>query len=63
MIAKLSTVEEELDESLSGMELIVEAKLLSAARLRPLMTEGDELLSMVVSSIKTLRSRNPKSNI
>jgi four helix bundle protein len=54
-IAKLGIVEEELDESAYWMELIVDAGLMSAARLQALIKEVHELLSMVVASIKTAR--------
>src|SRR4051812_12260155 len=49
--SKLGIVEEEADESLFWMELIVESGLVQAARLRPLMSECDEILSIVVSAI------------
>ena len=62
VIAKLGIVEEEADESIYWMELLVEAKVMSESRLRPLMTEMEEILRMTVSSVKTLRARNPKAN-
>ena len=67
VISKLAIVEEEADESLYWMELLVEAEIISGERLRDLMQEGDEILAMIVASIKTLRkhsaSKNPKSEI
>lgn len=57
MIHKLSIVEEEADESLLWMDLLVESELVKASRLSPLMAEGNEILAMVVASIKTLRAR------
>jgi len=57
MIAKLSIVEEEADETLYGLELLVEADLVPEAQLRDLMQETDEITAMIVSSIKTLRER------
>ncbi len=69
MRAKLAIVEEEADESLYWMELLIEAGLVPEKRLKNLMREGDEILAMTVSSIKTLRSRkvarrsNPKSEL
>ncbi len=69
MLAKLAIVEEEADESLYWMELLIEAGLVPEKRLEDLMREGDEILAMTVSSIKTLRSRkasggrNPKPKI
>jgi len=57
MIAKLKTVEEEADETLYWLELLVEADCVPEAKLAPLMTETNEILAMVVASIKTLRAR------
>ncbi|CAG0932025.1 hypothetical protein TFLX_02421 [Thermoflexales bacterium] len=57
MIHKLSLVEEEADESLLWMELLVESELIGTSRLSALMAEGNEILAMIVSSIKTLRVR------
>ena len=65
MIAKLSIVEEEADETLYWLELLVEAGLIPEARLSLLMQETNEIVAMVVSSIKTLRNQHntPKSKI
>jgi four helix bundle protein len=57
MIAKLSLVEEEADESIYWIELLVESGCISAARVRAIVSETDEILSMSVASIKTLRNR------
>jgi four helix bundle protein len=57
MIHKLSIVEEEADESLLWMELLVESGLIKASRLSALMAEGNEILAMIVASIRTLRGR------
>lgn len=54
-VAKLGTVEEECDECLFWMELLVEAGLLPSDRLADLMTEADEILSIIVASRKTAR--------
>ncbi len=56
MIHKLSIIEE-ADESLLWMEMLVESDLIQASRLSALMGEGNEILPMVVASIKTLRDR------
>ncbi len=58
-IAKLKTVEEEADESLYWMELLIESGLMSEQRLTPLMEEGNAIVAMTVSSIKTTRSQKP----
>jgi four helix bundle protein len=57
MIHKLSIVGEEADESLLWMDLLVESGLVKASLLNALMVEGNEILAMVVASIKTLRNR------
>jgi len=64
VIAKLGIVEEEADESLYWMELLIEAGLVSQARMIDLMTETNEIVAMIVASIKTLRQKqsNPKSS-
>ncbi len=65
IIAKLSLVEEEADESLFWMELIVESGLMPQEKLTSLMSEANAILAMTVASIKTLRmkSQHPKSKI
>ncbi len=55
-INKLRVVEEECDESLFWMELLVDNNLVKAARLRELMKEGNEILSIIVASAKTART-------
>jgi len=55
-IAKLGIVEEETDEALYWMELLIDAGLMEEHRLLDLMQEGDEILSIIVTSIKTARS-------
>ena len=53
----MGIVEEEADESLFWMELLVDATLIDAARVKDLMMEANELLSIAVSSIKTARKK------
>jgi len=57
-VAKMGIVEEEADESLYWMEMLVEAKLAKPSLLVPLMEEANEILAIVVSSIKTARGRS-----
>lgn len=54
-INKLKIAEEECDESLYWMELLVESGTFPLRRLEKLLQEGDELLSIFVSAIKTTR--------
>ncbi|MGA7732671.1 MAG: four helix bundle protein [Chloroflexia bacterium] len=55
-IAKMSIVEEEADESVFWLELLVESGVLSQSRLADLIQEGNELVAIAVSSIRTARS-------
>jgi four helix bundle protein len=52
---KLKIVEEECDESIYWMELMIDSGLLAGKKLAPLMNEGDEILSIVVASLRTTR--------
>jgi four helix bundle protein len=64
-IAKMGIVEEESDEALYWMEMLIEANIVKPSRLTDLMNEANEIIAIVVSSIKTARSRGnfPKSGI
>ena len=57
ILYKLAIVEEEADESLYWMELLIESELVPSNRLTELMNEMNEILAMVVASIKTIRAR------
>jgi four helix bundle protein len=60
----LTIVEEEADESVYWMELLVEAGVIKQSLLSDLIDEANQLVAIVVSSIKTLKKkRNPKSQI
>ena len=54
-ISKMNIVEEECDESLYWMELLSDAGKVPPERLEALMQEGDEIIAIVVASIKTAR--------
>ena len=56
-IAKMSLVEEEADESVYWMELLTEAGLVKAGKLKALVQEAGELVAIAVSSIGTARKR------
>ncbi len=56
MLNKWKIVEEETDETLYWVELLVEADIFPESKLRPLMNEVEEILSMLVTSIVTLRA-------
>jgi len=63
-VFKLSIVEEEADESIYWMELLVESAVVQEALLESLIDEANQLVAIIVSSVKTLKlRRNPKSQI
>jgi four helix bundle protein len=62
-ISKLGIVEEETDESMYWIELIIEAGIIPAKKLNPLLKEANEILSITVASRKTARANNRKSQI
>ena len=51
----MGTVEEEADETIYWMELLIEAEIVRRARIADLLKEAEEILSIVVTSIKTAR--------
>ena len=63
MISKLSDVEEEADESLFWMEMIIDRKLVKSNLVKPLADEIEQILSMVVASINSLRAKQTRVEI
>jgi four helix bundle protein len=57
-INKLKIVEEEADETLFWLELIDETGVFAEGKLDHLKLETNELISIFVSNLKTLKSRN-----
>lgn len=56
VISKLAIVEEEADESIYWLELLIESKIVEPSRVDSLMKETNEIVAMVVASIRTLRA-------
>ena len=56
-VSKLSIVEEEADETLFWLEILEEMEILDKNLIVPLMQEDDEIIAIIVSSIKTSRKR------
>lgn len=54
-LAKMGIVEEEADETCYWLDLLGDAGIFKAELLAPLRAEADEIVAMVVSSIKTAR--------
>jgi four helix bundle protein len=62
-IAKMHIVIEESDETLFWLELIDEKKWLDEENIRILSTEANELVSIFVSAVKTIKARIAASKI
>jgi four helix bundle protein len=56
-ISKLAIVEEEADETLFWLEIIYEMKTLDPDCVDSLMKENNEIIAIIVASIKTARKR------
>ena len=56
-VNKLKIVEEETDESMYFLELFLEISDIEQNEIKRLHVEGNELLSIIVASIKTMRHR------
>lgn len=54
-VSKMGTVEEEADETIYWMELLVDTGIVKPKRIADLMSEADEILSIVVASIRTAK--------
>ncbi len=55
-ISKMGIVEEEADESTYWIEVLVESGKVEFKTIESLMNDGNEILAITVSSIKTARS-------
>ena len=64
-ISKMRIIEEEADETIYWMELLIDADIVRRARIAELLDEADQILSIVISSIKTAKGMrtNPQSAI
>ena len=60
-INKLKIVEEETDETHYWLEILEESGLVASERIELLKKEVNEILSIVVSSIKTMRAKQNKN--
>jgi four helix bundle protein len=56
-IARMGVVEEECDESIYWMELLIGTGRVKPSTIAGLLKESNEILSLVVASLKTARSR------
>lgn len=54
-VSKMGIVEEETDETIYWMELLIEAAIVKRSRVAELLDEANQILSIVISSIKTAK--------
>lgn len=59
-INKLKIVEEETDETIYWLEIVEESNLFVSPKIKELKIELNEILAIIVSSIKTLRNNQNK---
>ncbi len=62
ILYKLTVVEEEADETLYWLELLVEGEIVPESKLTSLMSETNEIVAMIVASIKTIKQRKNNSS-
>ena len=60
-ISKIEGALQELEESIYWMELLVESKIMERARIQDLMNEADELVAILVTSVKNVKGRRNDS--
>jgi four helix bundle protein len=54
-ISKMGIVEEEADESIYWMELLVETGLINLGEISDLLDEGNQIVAITISSIRTTK--------
>lgn len=59
-IYKLKIVEEEADETIYWLEILEESQLVQKEEIICLKSEANEILSIVVATIKTMKAKNNK---
>ena len=57
LISKLEVALQELDETSYWLELLIEAAIVPATRLEPLLREANELTAILVASVRTMKRR------
>jgi four helix bundle protein len=57
-VSKLECSIQELDESIYWMELLVDANFVKGEKLAPLVSEANELMAILVASVRTAKRNN-----
>ena len=60
LVSKLEAAIQELDESIYWLELLIESDIVRKARVAPLLTEANEIMSILVASVRTVKSRKER---
>lgn len=60
LVSKLETALQELDETLYWFELLIEAEIVPEPRLQPLIEEANEIMAILVTSVRTVKRRQRK---
>lgn len=59
-ISKVESATQELDETQYWLEMLTDSELVNRHVLAPLIQEAEELMSMMIASVKTAKSRRPE---
>ncbi|HET7712228.1 MAG TPA: four helix bundle protein [Thermoanaerobaculia bacterium] len=57
LISKLEVALQEMDETMYWFDLLVESGTVQRKRLEPLMKEADEIIAIMVASVRTIKRR------
>ncbi len=57
LVSKLETALQELDETIYWLELLTESGVVRARRLQALIVEANELIAIIVTSVRTVKRR------
>jgi four helix bundle protein len=57
IVSKLEGALQELDETLYWLEVLVDAEIVPLRGVEPLMQEANELIAILVTSVKTIKRR------
>jgi four helix bundle protein len=61
-IAKIGVVVEEADETVFGLELLIETEIINLQKMESLINEANELLAIFAASRTTAKTNSPKYN-
>lgn len=59
-VSKIESGLQELEETVYWIELLIDAKIVTVGKMQNLQQEAEELMSILVASVKTAKSRKQK---